>query len=78
MTKRENLVRAALLLLVLGTIATLLVLDRSRGNDRPDAEPTPSASPTSSRSPTGTVVPLPTNEPGKGETYVIPTPPPGI
>lgn len=78
MTKRESLVRAALLLLVLGIIATLLLLDRSRGNDRPEAEPTPTTSPTSSPSPTGTVVPLPTDKPGKGETDVIPTPPPGI
>ena len=80
-SKRENLVRAALLLLVLGIIATLLVLDRSRGNDRPEAEPTPTASSTSSPSPTGTVVPLPPDKPGmpgKGETDVIPTPPPGI
>lgn len=78
MTKRESLVRAALLLLVLGIIATLFVLDRSRGNDRPEAEPTPTGSPTSSQSPTGTVVPLPPDKPGKGETDVIPTPPPGI
>lgn len=76
-TKRENLVRAVLLLLVLGIIATLVVLDRTRGNDRPQAEPTPTSSP----SPTGTVVPLPTGKPGKpgkDETDVIPTPPPGI
>ncbi|UUZ60027.1 endonuclease/exonuclease/phosphatase family protein [Nocardioides sp. B-3] len=74
MTKRENLIRAGLLLLVLGIIATLVVLDRTRGDDRPQAEPTQTASP----SPTGTVVPLPTDKPGKGETDVIPTPPPGI
>ena len=74
MTKRENLVRAGLLLLVLGIITTLVVLDRTRGNDRPEAEPTQTASP----SPTGTVEPLPTDKPGKGETDVIPTPPPGI
>lgn len=76
MTKRENLVRAGLLLLVLGIIATLFVLDRSRGNDQPAAEPAPTAS----QSPTGTVEPLPTASPtpGKGETDVIPTPPPGI
>ena len=77
MTKRENLVRAFLLLLVLGIIATLVVLDRTRGNDRPQAQPTQIASP----SPTGTVEPLPTDKPGKpgkGETDVIPTPPPGI
>lgn len=78
MTKRENLVRAGLLLLVLGVIATLFVLDRSRGNDRPEAEPTPTS--TSTPSPTGTVEPLPTDSPtpGRGETDVIPTPPPGI
>ncbi|WP_310528939.1 hypothetical protein [Nocardioides sp.] len=40
MSKRENLVRAGLLLLVLGIIATLFVLDRSRGNDRPEAAST--------------------------------------
>lgn len=80
MTKRENLVRAGLLLLVLGIIATLVVLDRTRGGDAPDAAPTPTAT----QSPSGTVVPLPTDEteepgkPGKGETDVIPTPPPGI
>lgn len=77
MSKRENLVRAGLLLLVLGIIATLFVLDRSRGNDRPEAEPAP----TTATSPTGTIAPLPTDKPvkpGKQETDVIPTPPPGI
>ncbi|EON24832.1 Endonuclease/exonuclease/phosphatase [Nocardioides sp. CF8] len=80
MTKRENLVRAGLLLLVLGIIATLVVLDRTRGGDAPDAAPTPTAT----QSPSGTVVPLPTDEteepgkPDKGEADVIPTPPPGI
>ncbi|MEO5662344.1 MAG: endonuclease/exonuclease/phosphatase family protein [Nocardioides sp.] len=76
MTKREFLIRAGLLLLVLGIITTLVVLDRTRGNDRPQAEPTPTSTP--SPSPSGTVVPLPTDKPGKGETDVIPTPPPGI
>lgn len=79
MIKRDSVIRAGLLLLVLAVIATLVVLDRSRGNDRPEAEPTPTA--TSTPDPTGTVVPLPTEKPtkpSKGETDVIPTPPPGI
>jgi len=75
-TKRENAVRAVLLLLVLGIIVTLVVLDRTRGNDRPAAE----SIPPSTESPTGTVVPLPTRTPKPGgvKTDVIPTPPPGI
>jgi endonuclease/exonuclease/phosphatase family metal-dependent hydrolase len=44
-TRREQLVRAAVLLLVLGVVATLVVVDRVRGNDLPDgldaAAPTP-------------------------------------
>jgi endonuclease/exonuclease/phosphatase family metal-dependent hydrolase len=72
-SKRENLIRAVLLLLVLGIIATLAVLDRSRGNDEPTSEPTSAAT----SSTTGTT-PLPTDQPGKDETDVIPTPPPGI
>jgi len=84
MTRRENVVRAALLLLVLGIIVTLVVVDRTRGNDRPQAEPTqaPPQTPaqTPNETPTGTVVPLPTktSKPGKVRTDVIPTPPPGI
>lgn len=83
--KRDALIRAGLLLLVLGIIVTLFVLDRDRGNDRPDADPTSAATPTAST--TGTVVPLPTGKPGatgkpdktgRPETDVIPTPPPGI
>jgi endonuclease/exonuclease/phosphatase family metal-dependent hydrolase len=35
-TRREQLVRAAVLLLVLGVVATLVVVDRVRGNDLPD------------------------------------------
>ena len=79
MRKRENLVRAGLLLLVLGVIATLVVLDRSRGNDRPEAEPVPSRDPDRHE-----FAPLPTDEAGQArearqpEADVIPTPPPGI
>lgn len=80
--RHENLVRAGLLILVLGIIAALMVLDRTRGDDRPEtaAEPTQSPSQSPTPSTTGTVVPLPTEKPrpGKGETDVIPTPPPGI
>ena len=79
MTKRENLIRATLFLLVLGVIATLLVLDRTRGNDRPAPSSAEAAPTTPSDSPT---VPLPTTpaKPGKPAkpTDVIPTPPPGI
>lgn len=79
MSKRENLVRAALLLLVLGVIATLVVLDRSRGDDRPDATPTsPTSTPTTSPTESPTNVPKPTGKPSPGEEDVIPTPPPGI
>lgn len=79
---RDALVRAALLVLVLGVIATLFVLDRSRGGDRPEADPS-TPEPTVS----GTVEPLPSpssgqpgrpGRPGRGGTDVIPTPPPGI
>lgn len=78
MSKRENLVRAGLLLIVLAIIGTLVVLDRTQGNDRPDDEPTTAPTTTSTPSPTGTVVPLPTDKPDPAETDVIPTPPPGI
>lgn len=78
MIKREFIVRASLLVLVLGIIATLVVLDRSRGDDRPAASPTTTPTPT----PTGTVEALPTATPvprgGKNATDAIPTPPPGI
>lgn len=78
MIKREFLVRASLLALVLGIIATLVVLDRSRGNDRPEAQSTP---PTPSQgAPSGTVEALPRERavPGVTKSDVIPTPPPGI
>ncbi|WP_056925023.1 endonuclease/exonuclease/phosphatase family protein [Nocardioides sp. Soil805] len=45
MTRREQLVRAALLLLVLGVVVALVVVDRRRGDDLPEgvdpAAPTP-------------------------------------
>lgn len=79
MAKRDNLIRAGLLLVVLGIIGTLFALDRTRGNDRPATGPTATAATTAT--PSGTVVPLPTvkpDRPGQAETDVIPTPPPGI
>ena len=82
MTNRENIVRVVLLLVVLGIIATLIALDRTRGSDRPAAEPSPTqgAPQDAPQVPTGAAVPTPsgTSTPGKGETDVIPTPPPGI
>ena len=80
------MVRAALLLLVLGIIATLVVLDRRRAED-PAATPDPdrAASPTSSVTiepplPTGTATGKPGSKgPGKpGKGAPVPTPPPGI
>ena len=80
MSKRENLIRAGLLLLVLGIIATLFVLDRSRGNDRPEAEPTPRTGDEPDRHdrPAAHRQAGQAGKPGKQETDVIPTPPPGI
>lgn len=52
MTKRENLFRVGLLLLVIGIVAALVVFEPTRGKDRPAAERTQSPS----RSTTGTVV----------------------
>ncbi len=76
MTKREQLVRAGLLLVVLAVVGTLIVLDRGRGHDRPTPAPAPSAAPSEG----GTVVPLPSRTPKAGGNGpdVIPTPPPGI
>ncbi|MCW2832630.1 MAG: hypothetical protein JWN68_583 [Nocardioides sp.] len=78
MTKRESLIRAALLVLVLGIIGTLVVLDRTRGDDRPSA--TATETPTESTSePPAPEVPAPTTpKPGEDRTDTIPTPPPGI
>jgi endonuclease/exonuclease/phosphatase family metal-dependent hydrolase len=77
-TKRESLIRAALLVLVLGIIGTLVVLDRTRGDDRPSA--TATETPTESTSePPAPEVPAPTTpKPGADRTDTIPTPPPGI
>lgn len=47
MTKRENLIRATLMLVVLVVIATLVVLDRTRGNDRPAFGPSQTTEPVS-------------------------------
>ncbi len=79
MTKRESLIRAALLVLVLSIIATLVVLDRTRGDDRPSAVPTPTATETPtevSDPPAAPEVPAPSKTAKPGD--VIPTPPPGI
>ncbi len=78
MSRRENLIRSVLLLFVLGIIATLVIVDRARGNDAPDSDPTPTGAPSETSS--ATVVPAPTKAatPTKVETDVIPTPPPGI
>lgn len=76
--------RAVLLVLVLGVVATLIVVDRRRGDDLPGgveagATPTPSVT---------IETPLPSADdsprrgrsgaPGRGATEEIPTPPPGI
>ncbi|HXH79833.1 endonuclease/exonuclease/phosphatase family protein [Nocardioides sp.] len=80
MTKRESLIRAALLVLVLSIIATLVVLDRTRGDDRPSAVPTPTATEmpakVNSDPPAAPEVPAPSKTAKPGD--VIPTPPPGI
>lgn len=85
MTRREQLVRGALALLVLALIATLMVLDRSRGNDRPD-EQQPAASSVSPTpepaedepSPPEPTLPAPLTPVPTTPTDKIPTPPPGI
>lgn len=75
--------RGALLLLVLGVIATLVVLDRRRGQDRAE-DPDPTASPTPSVTiepplPTGTATGGPgPGKPGRPGPGAVPTPPPGI
>lgn len=86
MTRREQLVRGTLALLVLALVAALMVLDRSRGNDRPD-EQQPAAS-TVTPAPTPSVEvdpslpdptrPLPPTPVPTTPTDKIPTPPPGI
>jgi endonuclease/exonuclease/phosphatase family metal-dependent hydrolase len=90
-TRREQVVRALLLVLVLGVVATLVVVDRRRGHDLPEAADTPAT-------PTASVTiepPLPSTD-GKGHDKdhdkggkggkgagpdaadEVPTPPPGI
>ena len=80
MTRRESIIRAALLVLVLSIIGTLVVLDRTRGDDRPSAVPTPTATETptkvNSDPPAAPEVPAPSKTAKPGD--VIPTPPPGI
>lgn len=76
--------RAVLLVLVLGVVATLIVVDRRRGDDLPGgveagATPTPSVTietplPSADDSPR----PGRSGTPGRGATEEIPTPPPGI
>jgi endonuclease/exonuclease/phosphatase family metal-dependent hydrolase len=83
-TRREQLVRAGLALLVVAVIAGLMVLDRARGNDRPtESDATPSSSASPSATPTDDVEdeeevqPLPpSSSAAPGDK--IPTPPPGI
>jgi endonuclease/exonuclease/phosphatase family metal-dependent hydrolase len=83
-TRREQLVRAVLLVLVLGVIATLVVVDRRRGDDLPEgidaaATPTPSVTiETPLPSADGTAKPGRPGRPRAGATEEIPTPPPGI
>ncbi|PVG81355.1 hypothetical protein DDE18_17865 [Nocardioides gansuensis] len=79
MGRREQLVRLALLVLVVGVIATLMVLDRGRNDDRPETQPsdTPSVSPPTESTPTDVTVPEPVPEKA-GATDKIPTPPPGL
>lgn len=87
MSRRENVVRSVLLLVVLAIIAALVVMDRTRGSDAPEPAAAQAAGQTPVAAPTSTVVPVPTkpNEPGKNmpkagrvATDVVPTPPPGI
>lgn len=76
--------RAVLLALVLGVIATLIVVDRRRGADLPEgidaaATPTPSVTiETPLPSADGTAAPGRPGRPRAGTTEEIPTPPPGI
>lgn len=82
--------RAALLVLVLGVVATLVVVDRRRGDDLPEGvdpatptpsvtieTPLPSADATADGSADGSADGKP-GKPGKDATEEVPTPPPGI
>lgn len=91
-TRREQLVRGLLLVLVLGVVVTLVLVDRRRGDDLPegvdpDATPRPTLS-VDTRGPTEQPTEQPTTEkpprrkPRKPDrpqvTEAVPTPPPGI
>lgn len=68
MTKRDNLVRALLLAVVLAVVGGLLVLDRTRGDDRPDpTEPTAATPQETSRPGTRTAPGAPEERGGAGE-----------
>ncbi len=85
MRKQDLLVRTLLLLLIGGAFAAVLVLDQTRGNDRPRVEPVAAAESVRPDDPNRTAMGTPTRTPRPDRTAtdgaepgVIATPPPDV